>query len=704
MTPHERFLEALESQGCRVSRNGMKASAQCPHHEDKHESLSVTEANDGRALVHCHAGCGIEQVLAAVGLEMKDLFPQQGGGGVVIPLDQRARLHTGCSIEQYAEAKRLPVDFLRSLGVSDYKDSRFKGRVLRIPYRDLQGNEPAVRLRLAVAKGESDERFLWRKGSRPFLYGVWRLGQCASVHADQEGAGTPPPYLAIVEGESDCHALWHHGVPAVGLPGASSWQEQRDLEHVSSFERVYVVVEPDAGGRAVEAWLAKSKIRDRAWIVELGEVKDPSGLHLADPERFIERWAEALDRAEPWRERAAQVEDADRREAADQCAALLECPRILDRFAADLRRTGIVGEDRLARLLYLSATSRLLDRIVSVGVKGPSAAGKSATVERTLRFFPESAFYVLTAMSERGLIFVDEGMAHRMLVIYEAEGMAGDLQTYLVRSLLSEGRIRYQMATKGPGGEVVGRLVELEGPTGLLVTTTAVSLHPENETRLISVTATDTPAQTKAVLLAIAEERDEEPDLRPWHALQRWIELGTSRVTIPYATKLAQEVPPVAVRLRRDFGALLGLIRAHALLHQAHRERDPSRQIIATLEDYAAVRDLVVDLVSEGVQATVKPEVREAVDAVRDLAEEQGATRKQVAQQLGLDPSAAGRRLQAAGQAGYLRNLGKGNRSQWVLGDPLPADVEILPSPGRLEVPDGWTDDELQAVVDRGIA
>jgi hypothetical protein len=70
-------------------------------------------------------------------------------------------------------------------------------------------------------------------------------------------------------------------------------------------------------------------------------------------------------------------------------------------------------------------------------------------------------------MSERGLVFV-EGMAHRMLVIYEAQGMAGDLQSYLIRSLLSEDCIRYQTAGKGEGGEVVGRLIELQGPTGLI--------------------------------------------------------------------------------------------------------------------------------------------------------------------------------------------------------------------------------------------
>ena len=40
------------------------------------------------------------------------------------------------------------------------------------------------------------------------------------------------------------------------------------------------------------------------------------------------------------------------------------------------------------------------------------------------------------------------------------------------------------------------RLIEREGPTGLLVTTTAISLHAENETRLISIPVDDTPEQT----------------------------------------------------------------------------------------------------------------------------------------------------------------------------------------------------------------
>ena len=68
-----------------------------------------------------------------------------------------------------------------------------------------------------------------------------------------------------------------------------------------------------------------------------------------------------------------------------------------------------------------------------------------------------------------------------MIVIYEATALQGDFLSYLLRSLLSEGRIAYETVEKTSEGMHVRR-IEREGPTGLLCTTTAISLHPENET------------------------------------------------------------------------------------------------------------------------------------------------------------------------------------------------------------------------------
>jgi len=50
-------------------------SARCSAHDDKGPSLTITEKDDGRVLVHCFAGCDVNDVLGAVGLTFADLYP-----------------------------------------------------------------------------------------------------------------------------------------------------------------------------------------------------------------------------------------------------------------------------------------------------------------------------------------------------------------------------------------------------------------------------------------------------------------------------------------------------------------------------------------------------------------------------------------------------------------------------------------------------
>jgi len=49
--------------------------SRCPAHEDRSPSLAVREMPDGTVLLKCFAGCGAAEVVAAVGLELRDLFP-----------------------------------------------------------------------------------------------------------------------------------------------------------------------------------------------------------------------------------------------------------------------------------------------------------------------------------------------------------------------------------------------------------------------------------------------------------------------------------------------------------------------------------------------------------------------------------------------------------------------------------------------------
>lgn len=70
----DQLLAMLE----RVRQTGSgRYVASCPAHKDRNPSLSVRVADDGRILLHCFAGCDIEDITGAIGLTISDLFPDR---------------------------------------------------------------------------------------------------------------------------------------------------------------------------------------------------------------------------------------------------------------------------------------------------------------------------------------------------------------------------------------------------------------------------------------------------------------------------------------------------------------------------------------------------------------------------------------------------------------------------------------------------
>ncbi len=51
--------------------------ARCPAHDDSSPSLAVRKLDDGRILLHDFGGCATTDVLASLGLELKDLYPER---------------------------------------------------------------------------------------------------------------------------------------------------------------------------------------------------------------------------------------------------------------------------------------------------------------------------------------------------------------------------------------------------------------------------------------------------------------------------------------------------------------------------------------------------------------------------------------------------------------------------------------------------
>lgn len=72
--PLEKVITRLDG----VLQSGDSYRAICPAHTSRHgsASLSLKETPEGGVLLHCFAGCGAHDVLAAIGLELKDLYPE----------------------------------------------------------------------------------------------------------------------------------------------------------------------------------------------------------------------------------------------------------------------------------------------------------------------------------------------------------------------------------------------------------------------------------------------------------------------------------------------------------------------------------------------------------------------------------------------------------------------------------------------------
>lgn len=69
-------------------------SVTCPAHEDHVASLSIGEGDDGRVLLHCHAGCSVEQICESLELSVSDLY-EPGVRQRLSTVSTSTKLHEG---------------------------------------------------------------------------------------------------------------------------------------------------------------------------------------------------------------------------------------------------------------------------------------------------------------------------------------------------------------------------------------------------------------------------------------------------------------------------------------------------------------------------------------------------------------------------------------------------------------------------------
>jgi hypothetical protein len=642
-----------------MARQGRKEGTEirflCPGHDDHDPSARYHPEKAAWTCDSCGTGGGALDLARRLGLEV----PQAEAGGL--------------TLEDLAQRKGIDPAFLRSLGVADGWAGRDRRPCVDVPYCDTQGNVRAIRKRLHL---DREPRFIWRRGDHPLAYGLTRLGEARA-------AGR----LLLVEGESDAWTCWQAGLPALGVPGASAWQPPW-IRHLQGIGEIFVWREPDKGGDTLAAKIALDFPNVRI-IDAPAEAKDPSAVYLQDRAAFAGRMRELMGRARPASELRAEALGQEARECLALARSLLDAPKLLDVVADAIRAGGYAGDLTAPLLVYVALTSRLLERPLNLALIAPSAAGKNRAVDANLPLVPPSAYHMEKAGSARALVYGEADYQHRMVIAAEADSIPEDgPAASAARALAADNCMTYDVVERdAETGRFTVRHIEKPGPTGLITTSTK-PLGEQMGTRLLTVSVPDTPTQTRAVLQAHAASVNGScptPDVGALVAAQRWLELGGDhKVTIPFASALAEAVPADLVRMRRDFRQLLTVIQAVALLYQRQRERDAEGRIVATLEDYRQARELLLDVFTEAATGGVSQSVRETVQTVTRLYDgAKPVTAPALADALGLHRATAWRRARTGLRLGFLVNTEtrKGQPAKLVPGAPLPEERPALPLP-----------------------
>jgi DNA-binding transcriptional ArsR family regulator len=305
--------------------------------------------------------------------------------------------------------------------------------------------------------------------------------------------------------------------------------------------------------------------------------------------------------AGPAQENAAELLAQMPKDVRLEAEALLSDPAFVHKLMEDFAALGIAGERELAFVVYLTGTSRLLERPLAARVHGPSTSGKSYIIGKVADLFPPETIIRATQMTPQALFHMPpRSLIRRFIVGGERARLENDVSaeaTRALREMISSGKLSKLMPVK-VGGEIITRLIEQDGPIAFIESTTLAQVFDEDANRAITLHTDERPEQTKRIITVLAERygghvstANTERICQRHFALQRLLEPCT--VVIPYAERLAEQLDHQRVELRRAFPQLMSTIQAITLLHQWQRKQDGQGHLLATAADYQLARRLL---------------------------------------------------------------------------------------------------------------
>ena len=236
-TPTELVLSNIPD----AKQSGSGWSAPCPAHKDRNPSLSITEGDEGRVLLHCHAGCSAEAITETLGLKMSDLMPPTASTSAQIAKTrENPQLRMRDDRRQVAEKKTYPTEIA---AVADL-ERRHGARSETWTYHDAGGEPVGLVVRWDRSDGKKDIRPVSKNGQE------WTTG----------GMAEPRPLyclpdlgdakrVCVCEGEKAADAARSIGLVATTSAHGSGSARKADWSPLAGRNVVILPDNDDAGAK-----------------------------------------------------------------------------------------------------------------------------------------------------------------------------------------------------------------------------------------------------------------------------------------------------------------------------------------------------------------------------------------------------------------------------------------------------------------------
>lgn len=334
-----------------------------------------------------------------------------------------------------------------------------------------------------------------------------------------------------------------------------------------------------------------------------------------------------------------------------------------------IEKTGLVGEQKNALLLFFLYLSRLMDEPLHAIIFGKSGSGKTYLQTRVSECLPEESLRTITSLTENTLYYSSKDFwKHKVLLIEDLEGVYNAFLP--LREFMSKQSITKLTTDKDTKGNNVQKLLVVEGPICVSGATTQESIYEDNANRSFLLIIDESQNHLNEVMhyqrkqqAGLINETGQEQAKQLLRNAQRL--LRQIKIINPYATQL--EIPQCVFKKLRTNMHYLKLIEIITFYHQKQREIKTDKSgkpyIETAIEDIECANFLVKDTLLRK-SDELSGELRDFFERLKNTVtakKVQSFYSKDIREQFRMNPMRINRYLRELEGRGYIGRNG-GNR------------------------------------------